>query len=134
MSLNRLNMIIVGWRWHLINIKFNDHWSVHGHWNVQWIYVDFGSNQNNYVIKNAGKKSELYNSFCIKKNNSGDSSVGRASDWRSEGHVFDPRSPHFYFFNNTTSSYFFIKSSVLCVARMFYIFGMIFFVFFIFLL
>ena len=36
---------------------------------------------------------------------SGDSSVGRASDWRSEGRVFDPRSPqsyilqliHFYF-------------------------------------
>lgn len=24
----------------------------------------------------------------------GDSSVGRASDWRSEGRVFDPRSPH----------------------------------------
>ena len=35
--------------------------------------------------------------------NSGDSSVGRASDWRSEGRVFDPRSPHldsFFFFWN----------------------------------
>ena len=37
-------------------------------------------------------------------NHSGDSSVGRASDWRSEGRVFDPRSPHncfsfdFFFF------------------------------------
>ena len=29
---------------------------------------------------------------------SGDSSVGRASDWRSEGRVFDPRSPHYNIF------------------------------------
>jgi hypothetical protein len=28
------------------------------------------------------------------ENMRGDSSVGRASDWRSEGRVFDPRSPH----------------------------------------
>jgi hypothetical protein len=28
----------------------------------------------------------------------GDSSVGRASDWRSEGRVFDPRSPQIYYF------------------------------------
>ena len=32
---------------------------------------------------------------------SGDSSVGRASDWRSEGRVFDPRSPHIIFFPKT---------------------------------
>ena len=31
-------------------------------------------------------------------NKCGDSSVGRASDWRSEGRVFDPRSPQFISF------------------------------------
>jgi hypothetical protein len=36
--------------------------------------------------------------MVIKFNHCGDSSVGRASDWRSEGRVFDPRSPHFDFF------------------------------------
>ena len=34
--------------------------------------------------------------FCIRNNQSGDSSVGRASDWRSEGRVFDPRLTHFF--------------------------------------
>ena len=39
------------------------------------------------------------------------SSAGRASDWRSEGHVFDPRFRHFFFF---FFSFFFEIESVLC--------------------
>ena len=40
-------------------------------------------------------------------NNCGDSSVGRASDWRSEGQVFDPPSPHsvLLFFFHTNHSF-----------------------------